>query len=118
MNTTITAQHAAERQTWFHVRSVNLRELLLLCEVFESHKIIVSFLSLSTRAKPSIKLARRPQATENKGISARLENLSEQAKTSLEVQMTPTESEMKICGRPLAGTSHCFESETKIIKQR
>lgn len=32
--------------------------------------------------------------------------------------MTPAESEMKICGRSLAGTSHGLESETKMIKQR
>lgn len=44
--------------------------------------------------------------------------MSEQAKTSLKVEITPAESEMKICGCPLAGTSHCLESETEMIKQR
>lgn len=106
--------------------SVNLsapRELLSPCEVFKSHKIIVSSLSLSTHAKPSIKLARSSQATETESYLLWMCQTAEpyeknQAKTSLEVAITPAESEMKICGHPLAGTSHCLESESKMIKQR
>lgn len=114
MKPTITAQHGAEPQTWFYVRVVNLSGLLFPCEVSQNHSLLLVPLNPCQAVHQA-----RKEITGDYKHSASLGNLmSEQAKTSLEVQFTPAESEMKICGLLLAGMPRCFESETKMIKQR